>query len=265
MLTNIALGRGYFKFFDVEKFNILKMVTFIKASFSLIWSKGNFFRVTPKSVEASLKKKDKRELTVHLALLSLIAASILFASFNSIWAVFILYPSFIAVAFALFWSIFNLFLLALAMHEVLSRLYMRQDYRFSLSLCGHVSSAADTKYRVDINNISRGGLSMHCSDMSKKRWIERRNGIGINTTVSIELPEGDIILPGQIVYDKESSNSLRSIGFKFGVLPDEIRMRLYNFLFVTAPRNIYSRKDFICPASTRQLLRSSAHINQGVS
>ncbi len=69
MLTNIALGRGYFKYLEVEKYNTLKMFTFIKASFSLVSSKKQTFRVTPKTVESTIKQKERGELKIQIMLL----------------------------------------------------------------------------------------------------------------------------------------------------------------------------------------------------
>ncbi len=77
MLTNIALGRGYFRFFEVEKYNTLKMFTFIKASFTLIRSRGLTFRVTPKTVESSIRKKERNELKAQVIMLVLIILSVL--------------------------------------------------------------------------------------------------------------------------------------------------------------------------------------------
>ena len=54
MLANIALGRGHYKVFETERYNLLKMMTFIKASFALIGFEPKSFKVTPKSASKGI-------------------------------------------------------------------------------------------------------------------------------------------------------------------------------------------------------------------
>src|SRR5713226_8585913 len=49
ILANIALGRGRFRPFETERYNLLKMTTFIRASLALIGFEPKSFKVTPKS------------------------------------------------------------------------------------------------------------------------------------------------------------------------------------------------------------------------
>jgi len=48
-VANIALGRGHFKVLETDRFNLLKMTTFIKAAFVLLGFDPKAFKVTPKS------------------------------------------------------------------------------------------------------------------------------------------------------------------------------------------------------------------------
>ena len=230
MLTNKAIGRGYFKYFSVEKFNTLKMVTFIKASFSLLWSK-NIFKVTPKSASASVKKKDRRALNVQIAILLILIVSIIFASVNSIWNVLVSYPSTAAVVVALFWSAFNITVLALALYEVFKKKYARQDYRFDVSLNGWVDGACGGRNTIQVGNISRGGASLTLAEQCDLSNVK---------SINVRLPDGAINLTGSVVFESKEEDGKRRVGYKFGEITNGERERLYNFLFVTKPRMIYN-------------------------
>lgn len=229
MLTNKAIGRGYFKYFSVEKFNTLKMVTFIKASFSLLWSK-NIFKVTPKSASASVKKKDRRALNVQIVIILVLIVSIIFASVNSIWSGIVTYPSTAAVVVALFWSVFNIAVLALALFEVFKKKYARQDYRFDVHMNGWMRGACGGKNTIQIGNISRGGASL---------VLTGECDISNLQSINIRLPDGPLNLPGSVAFESKGKDGVRKIGYKFGALNKTQKERLYNFLFVTKPRMIY--------------------------
>ena len=229
MLTNKAIGRGYFKYFSVEKFNTLKMFTFIKASFSLLWS-NNTFSVTPKAAQASVRKKDRRALNVQIAILSILIASIVFASVNTIWNVLVSYPSVAAVVVALFWSGFNVVILSLALREVFRKKYARQDYRFDVQLCGWIDGKDGRRHKIKIGNISRGGASL---------MIPQEDYPKVLTNINIQLPDGMLGVSGSVVFESGEKDGMRKIGFKFDEITNGNRERLYNFLFVTEPRLIY--------------------------
>ena len=229
MLTNSALGREYFNFIAVEKFNTLKMVTFIKASLSLLWSK-NIFRVTPKSANASVKKKDRKELRIQFIILIIIAGAMVFAIINTLYGAFVIYPSTATMAVAMFWSFVNGAIIAMALHEVLKRMYARQDYRFVVSLQGSIAGKNGRAYNAEISNISRGGVSLRYQGEEVEK----------HTDVCICLPDGPLDVPGDIVFARALQNGVRTIGFKFDKMSNLSRERLYYFLFVENPRRIYN-------------------------
>jgi len=234
MLANTVLGRGYFAYLEVEKFNTLKMVTFIKASFSLLFKNNMKFKVTPKTVEKSAKQKDRRELTVHIVILASIIASVMFATINSIIKQIVTYPSVAALAIALFWSAINGIILFLALYEVLKRAYMRKDYRFPMTLKGKIITNIGEKADCKISNISRGGLNMVLKDAKLGNDFTDKD-----MKVKVKLAGEYIKIPGRAVYSKKNENESISIGFRFDTLSEKVKMKLFNFLFVTAPRDIY--------------------------
>ena len=229
MLTNVAVGRGFFEYFSVEKYNTLKMITFIKASFSLIWSR-NIFRVTPKKAAATVKKKDRAELRVHFVILLSIIVAVVYAAVNAIWQSAVIYPSAAAMFVAVFWAVFNGVVIVMALREVMKRMYARQDYRFVVSLRGRTTGKDGCRHIVHVGDISRGGASLIIDD---GEWMNK------HTDIDIELPDGLLTVPGDIVFERRTMGGKRKVGIKFDEMSNAQRERLYNFLFVTEPRRIF--------------------------
>ena len=261
MLTNTLLGRGYFNYLEVEKFNTLKMVTFIKASFSLVFGRNNKFKVTPKSVEQTVKQKERRELSIHLAILILIVVAVMFAVLNSLIRQIIQYPSLAALLIAIFWSLINGVILFLSVYEVFKRAYLRKDYRFPLSLEGNIKTKSGySRKSCHVSNISRGGLNVICEDAGLD--LPEKGSI---TEVQVKLPTGYISVPAQTMYTRNGKDGRQSLGFKFEEMDENTRMKLYRFLFVTAPRKIY--EEHLNKAAKKKLriwhvFKRNRHVNQ---
>ena len=236
MFANTLSGRGYFAYLEVEKFNTLKMITFIRASFSLIFSKNMKFKVTPKTMEQTEKQKDRRELTIHMVILSAIITSVMFAAVNSLIKQFVAYPSVAAFAIAVFWSAINGVILFLALFEVLKRVYMRNDYRFPITMEGAVITEDGRESQCCINNISRGGVSIVCN--KENMALPEK---GTDMYVRVNIPDGSLKLPAKAMYAKKDEDGTKSVGFMFNEMTQTDKMSLYNYLFVTAPRMIYEQ------------------------
>jgi len=245
-LTNIALGRGYFRFFQVEKYNTLKMVTFIKASFSLVNGSKTKFKVTPKTVDNSVKKMDRRELRLQIIIFSIIVLSVVMGALNIVFHAYFTYASVASAGVAMFWSIFNLYILYLALSDVLRRKYYRKDYRFPAELDSKVIDVNGAETDAKAIDISMGGMGLIISDPTD---------IGQTTTLRIGLPNGYICIDGNITYNKELRKGSRKLGIQFIDIPLEDRKRLVYYLFVILPRVQYqttiSRKNVKIPLSDR--------------
>lgn len=234
MMTNIALGRGYFKYFEVEKYNTLKIFTFIKASLSLLWSKNMIFKVTPKTVDSSIKMKERRELKGQITLFIIVLSSIAIGAINTIWNVFFSYSSTVSAAIAIFWAIFNGYILFISMYDVLKRMYFRNDYRFPIELNSKIIELTGNRFDTIISDISRSGISLATIDTS-----ELQNELQNEMSLDIYLPDGVLNISGNVVYSRVTDDGKRKVGMKFNELSLEARIRLNKFLFVTMPRNIY--------------------------
>lgn len=240
MGSNILLGRGYFKYFEVEKFNTLKMATFLKASFTLVLFKKLVFRVTPKSTDNSIKKMERKELRIQMIILVMILISIVVGFLNVFFNIFFEYASFVMVAVALFWSVFNVIILISSLKDVLGRMYYRKDYRFPAHLGGYMQDKNGNHMEIKIENVSRSGMGF------------TQTGVDINgkeivwdqiEQAKLYLPEGDIDLNGDIVFQSMTKDGLKKAGLHFRDIPFEERRKLYKYLFVTVPRELYIEKN----------------------
>jgi cellulose synthase (UDP-forming) len=231
ILTNKALGRGYFRFTAVEEYNILKMFTFIKASFSLLGSRRMTFRVTPKSVDSSIKSKEMHEIYLHGVILVVILLSAFFGMVNLIRGTFLSYSSATCTVIVILWSIFNSYLLIMAIREVLRRMYYRHDYRFNVQLSSRFVELTGIQLYATVNDISRSGIGLTDVD------ADMVDGKG---KIRICLPDGILDVTGLVEYNMESGDGSKKIGLKFDHLSSEQRIRLFNFLYVTVPRYVYN-------------------------
>jgi len=240
MSSNILLGRGYFKYFEVEKFNTLKMATFMKASFSLILSKTLVFRVTPKSTDHSIKKRERKELRIQIVILAIIILSILIGLANIIFKLFFTYASFVMVSTALFWSLFNVVILISSLKDVLSRIYYRKDYRFPVHINGNMQDMKGHRMEIRIDNVSRTGIGF--TEIGVDISGEEVEWEKIDY-IKLYLPEGDITLNGNIVFRSKTKQGLEKAGLRFRDMQFEDRRKLYKYLFVTVPRELYVEKN----------------------
>lgn len=232
MITNIAIGRGYFKYIRVEKYNMLKIFTFIKASLTLFWSKNLKFRVTPKVVESSVKQKEKREIKFHIIVLIMTALTVVLGIINYEWNVLLTYSRKEIAAYALFWSLANIFILTITLYDVLKRVYYRNDYRFPVQLSCSIEGLENQMIEAEVTDISNSGISLLKRDDLK---------LGSRTRVYIKLSNEDVIgISSEVVYDKKVEEGYRKIGIKFEELSSEDRIKLNYFLFVKTPREAYA-------------------------
>jgi cellulose synthase (UDP-forming) len=227
LLSNIALGRGYFRYIEVEKYNMLKLFTFIKASFTILVSKNLVFRVTPKVVDDSVKKKERRELKMHIVILIIIILSVLVGTINIIGKVFVSYSDINVAITAILWSIFNVSILGITLYDVIRRLYYRNDYRFPIRLDSKIIELNGEQYESVTTDISRTGIGIIKKDTGE---------IGRYAKLSVILPDGVLNLSGNVVYDRPIDGEHRKVGIKFEELSLEDRKRLISYLFIKAPR-----------------------------
>jgi cellulose synthase (UDP-forming) len=232
MLANHALGRGYFRYYAIEKYNILKMFTFIKATFSLFTKKPLQFRVTPKSTDRSVLTVDRRELLEHTALLCIMLFSIIWGCVRMVWKPFVFYDKEIFYI-ALFWAMFNIFLLCAALRDINGRRYQRNAYRFPVRLDSRIYDTAGSEYHAVTADISSTGIGIILSCFNTSAQIER---------ISLCVPDGVIELKCSVSNEGDCIDGEQRIGVRFCDMPSEERKKLLTLLYVTMPRLLYEDK-----------------------
>jgi cellulose synthase (UDP-forming) len=210
------------------------MVTFIKASFSLVFKKDLKFKVTPKTVDQTVKQKDKHELITHMAILAAIIAAVMFAMISLFIDQMVNYPSRLAMIVAIFWALMNGVILFLALYEVLKRAYKRSDYRRPLNLKGILYTENGEGLKGLITNISEGGIALTFSKEEGERVAENKE-----EKCSVGISGEKLRLSGMILEIKQSQDSTWQVRFKFDEIPEDKKMVFKKCLYVIAPREIY--------------------------
>ena len=229
MLTNVALGRGYFKYLEVEKYNTLKMFTFIRASFSLVSNKKQSFRVTPKTVENTIKQKERRELKTQIILLGIVFLAVAAGAVKILLGLYRSPFELGAMFVSIFWCLFNSLVLVLSLYDVLKRLYNRRDHRFPVQVEARVTDGDGNTFAGHVNDISQSGVGIRFSGPVKP---------GGNVRVELALPEGPLELYGTVAYAKPNAGGT-FLGIQFSEMTEEQKTALFYFLYITTPRRLY--------------------------
>lgn len=135
IIANQVGGRGVFQYFKTEKYNLLKTIIFIEASFTLFSRKPLKFKVTPKSVDDSVYRQERISLLWYMGILGSLVGAMLFAIYKAVapgmynitWDAFVI---------AFVWSGYNSYVIFLALKEVFEKRHERKQYRFTVSDTG---------------------------------------------------------------------------------------------------------------------------------
>ena len=235
-LANISLGRGYFRYIDTEKYNMLKMFTFIKASMFLLWPKDLVFRVTPKKADESIIRKDRSELLLHIILIGIILLSISVGFSNLFWKSF--YPADrVSIFIAIFWSIYNLVMLIVTILYIINRHYYRQEYRFPVKVKLQIEVSSYEWVATTTCDISRHGVCITISDHYQFQDDK--------ISIILELPDGP--LDAKCILDSSvlQPNGFRKLGLTFQPFAQKDQNRLLYFLFVDLPRDAFNNQQLV--------------------
>ena len=235
-IANIALGRGFFRYIDTERYNMLKMFTFIKASLSLFWPKDLVFRVTPKKADESIIRKDRRELLLHIILIGIILLSISIGVSNLIWKSFYDAES-ISIFVAIFWSIYNVVMLVVTILYIVNRHYFRQEYRFPVKVKLQIKVRDLEWVATTTCDISRHGVCITIFD--NYQFNDDK------IPIILELPDGP--LNAECVLDSSvlQPNGFRKLGLTFEPFAQKDQNRLLFFLFVNLPRDAFNKQQLV--------------------
>jgi cellulose synthase (UDP-forming) len=126
ILANKIGGREYFRYLQTEKYNLLKMAVFIQSTLTLFYRKSLKFKVTPKSVDDSVYKEERRTLRIYMVILGAMTGAILYGLFKTIFQ-----PATAlemeAYLIAIFWAGYNAMLIFIGINEVLGKSHERKQ------------------------------------------------------------------------------------------------------------------------------------------
>ncbi|HEY9710015.1 MAG TPA: glycosyltransferase family 2 protein, partial [Oculatellaceae cyanobacterium] len=230
ILTNKIGGRKYFRYLQTEKYNILKMVVFILSTLTLFNRQSLKFKVTPKSVDRSVYKEERRTLRFYMVILGAITGAIVYGLLKTLrlpGTALEVEASLIAI----FWAAYNAMLIFIGINEVLGKHHERKQYRFSVDLEGeiHRDGHSTTAIKAHVNNLSITGASF---TLDGKFLAERGKLVLHIYTSSRKI----IILPIDKIHRqfKDSTGTVQ-VGVSFSNKMDLYRERLFEYLFIEVP------------------------------
>ena len=233
VLTNKIGGRGYFRYYQTEKYNLLKMIVFIQSTLALIWKKPLTFKVTPKFVDRSVYREERRALRLYMGIFGFIAGTLIFGMIhlltrdNSILRLGI--ASFLI---AYFWTAYNAILIFVGIQEILRKHHERKQYRFPVELEGEVYSERwlNLLAKVKLKNLSVSGVNF----VTEKPFTKKEKLLLHFNTPSNE----SILLPIDAIHRQNKvSHDRVDIGASFAQIEATQRERLFSYLFIELPDN----------------------------
>ena len=223
-------GRGYFRYLQTEKYNILKMAVFIQSTPTLFQRRSLKFKVTPKSVDDSVYKEERRTLRFYMVILGAITGAIVYGLYKTIFQ-----PAssleMEAYLIAIFWAGYNATLIFIGVYEVLGKSHERKQYRFPVDLMGEIHRAGYSSeiMKVQVNNLSITGASFTVDD----KFLAEDNRLLLHIhTAGQKL----IVLPISKIHRQVKDAAGRiQVGVSFVDKKDIYRERLFEYLFVEVP------------------------------
>jgi cellulose synthase/poly-beta-1,6-N-acetylglucosamine synthase-like glycosyltransferase len=225
--ANAALGRGSFRYLATERYNMLKMFTFIAASTVLFWPRALQFRVTPKRAGATSYSLERSQLKPHFALFAFIVASVVVGCINLNWGITAQYADGTVAIVSVGWALLSGGLLGITLLQILRRLHSRDEYRFRVGLTGSIRLSTTLSLPITTEDLSVRGCSVVLGSAMDNRTVE---------TVSLALPDGALTAMVEVVHETSLGDNQWRVGLRFRALGQDERERLVEFLFVTVAR-----------------------------
>lgn len=230
ILANQLGGRGIFRYFQTEKYNILKIIIFIQSTLTLVSKKPLKFKVTPKTVDETVYAQERKSMRGYMAIFGALAGSMLYALFKVIiphaaplgWDAFII---------AFFWAGYNAFVIFTALYEVFRKRHDRRQYRFHVGDEGALYHADSPHslvraWVIDLS-VAGAGLLADAKTMPESgKLMLRVSPAGLN----------DILIPVEkIHYQRPDASGRVLLGASFREDLGSHRNRLFEYLYVHLP------------------------------
>ena len=247
LIANIAGGRGVFRYFQTEKYNLLKMVVFVQSTLTLLKSRTLKFEVTPKTVEASVYEGERRALRAYFLILGIIAGTVIYGLLNLVMGSSVVL-GLQAYLVALFWALYNAVLILVGVAEVLRKPHNRLQYRFPVDVEAELIAAGGSALpgRVRIRDLSVSGVGFLIDPAA----VQPGNSVSLSFYSAHGKP---VTLAATRRHGRESSSAGETmIGASISNVDDRSRERLFEYLFVDVPETW--RASLTSALRTRELM-----------
>lgn len=221
--ANTLLSRGYSRYFDTERFNILKAFAFVRASTTLIFARPLQFKVTRK---AQLEDR-ARELRLTIPYVLVMIASVGAIAWAIRTEAFDTPSTSVRLALVLtaLWAVYNAGVVALVTHAVLGRAHRRNAYRFDVRVPVEVRVIGrDKKWRsTETGDVNPAGLSF---------FLDEELSLGQQVEMRLRLTTGTVVRRTAVVMNSHPSEEGRCrIGARFIEIAEHDRNHLTLALF----------------------------------
>lgn len=233
ILANQLGGRGVFNYFKTEKYNLLKTIIYIQASFTLLSKKSLKFNVTPKTLDSSVYRQERHSMKGYMLILGLLITAITYA----VVSVFIPGSSHTitrdALVITFIWAGYNAYVILLGLQEILTRRYERKKYRFQVDTEAKILDAGSGKLEIDgqIIDLSITGAGFLMDQGIPIKSVKHK--LEIN-------PKGfgEFTIPIEKINDRcchPSGKDFAALVFTEDLGPE--REKLFEYLFVHLPQS----------------------------
>ena len=227
ILTNIALGKGHFRPFDTERYNLLKMATFIQASLALIGLEPKSFKVTPKSSSKGFSATTQL-VGPYYALVAILVVSMIIGGLRLAGLFGSIGSDAAALAISEGWALYNLCIIIGGIRSALQHVTRRNTYRFPMRVPVTVYTGNRTLTGITAN-MHEQGLALLLSEPLPEAE---------NVRLAMHLPqktvEGTLIVRSSYPSNEQNKRSLWCSGGPFApdtsLAADEINKFLISIM-----------------------------------
>jgi cellulose synthase (UDP-forming) len=230
LLANELGGRGYFRYFLTEKFNLLKMIIFIQASLMLFTKRELTFKVTPKTNDKNVYRDELRSVRSFLAIFGLVMVIIVMGVakvffFGTDWR------EGFSFLVALGWSTYNAALIFSSLITIIKKRHDRAEYRFPVNRpCQLITREQGWDIaKIQLDNISPKGAGLVMDENVEL------GGSHIVICLSTQQDEYLYLPINKVNYHKPILSGSKYVGISFGELTTDLRSRLLEYIFICLP------------------------------
>ncbi len=241
MLANIALGKRYFRPIETERYNLLKMVTFIKASLALVGLEPKGFKVTPKAASKGLGAITQLAWPYY-ALMGVLLASMVVGGLRLVGFLGGAEGNSAALLASEGWALYNLFIIMGAVRAVLQHVTRRNTYRFPLHVPVTVHTANRSLSGITANVHEQGLALLLTEPLSEAASVRIEMHLPYKTVV------GTLVVRGSHPSNEMNDRSLWYCSGPFAPDTPVAADAINEFLISFMPQQVGAPKGLALPA-----------------